>query len=389
MIHPLPFTEPDLRAFAARIGVTSTDQAAEELARAIACSPGWGRIPGCSLLVRRAPATIALVGNPDASQLAEIRTQALAASRRVHSFRFVSYSEAEAACEALASRLSPLLEAPEWADCRFHAIPRGGHIVLGMLATLLSLPHRRLEPCVDARTPLVLIDDCVLTGSRLRQQLRNCPAERVLAAHLYSHPALREAVMKAEPRVVDCIAAHDLASGPDEGPAAGPWPQLTADAYWRGNAEFVAFAWNEPDRTVAGGEIPAPVGGWKLLPPQRCLKNRLFPSIPVLLQRTGKPPIGPSPTTLFVEGGETVTLTATSGGEILQLEGAAAAAWKALLETGELSAVEKRLAHHYEVDAATLHRDLEKVWLDLRQRGFVSEANPARQRSDPGVTRAD
>jgi hypothetical protein len=182
-------------------------------------------------------------------------------------------------------------------------------------------------------------------------------------------------VLKAEPRVVVCIAAHDLATGPETGAAALFRPaQLTADAYWRGDSEFVAFAWSEPDRTVAGSEIPAPVGGWKLLPPQRCLKNRLLTSIPVLLQRSGTPPLGPSPTTLFVEGEETVTLASAAGGEVVRLEGAAAAAWTAVLDTGDMAQAEERLAQAYDIDAATLRHDLAAVWAELHGRGFLCES---------------
>ena len=105
----------------------------------------------------------------------------------------VSYHQAEAGAKSLAAELSAAFSRSELARFGYVAIPRSGHFVLGMLAYVLDLgPRQLLRQPADA--PVVLVDDCALTGLRFQQMLQSLPHERVIFAHLYSHPALRQAI---------------------------------------------------------------------------------------------------------------------------------------------------------------------------------------------------
>jgi len=146
--------------------------------------------------------------------------------------------------------------------CSFRSIPRGGYFVLGMLSYLLDLERKALwSPSPDGL--LVIVDDCALSGARFYYALHSVPNERVIFAHLYSPPELRAAILAQEPRVVACVAAHDLRDSareryPDEAEYKA-WQQrwrerLPEPRYWVGLPEPVVFPWSEPERSVWNAE---------------------------------------------------------------------------------------------------------------------------------------
>lgn len=373
MIHPLPLTPVDLAAYGAQVGAADLREAARLLASAIACSPGWERFPGCSLLVRSEPAALALVGELTASQQQELAAQADALRHRCHQFRYVSYRQAEAETERLAMTVAPWLQEVEWRESHFVAVPRGGHLVLGMLATLLNLPRERLQHPVDPSIPVVVVDDCALSGTRFRQFLGSLPAERVAFAHLYSAGELRQAIAVAEPRVRRCVAATDLAPVP-AAMAAGAswWDELPAEAYWRGRAEFVAFAWGEPDRVLGDPAGGPPLAGWKLLPPELCLKHRKLPQLPIRQQAPGVPPLQPAPHLFFVEDGAEVWVGGT-GGALTRLSGVAATVWQLLVETGSRSDTAAAILARFEADEAAVRGDVDQLVAQFKALGVLVE----------------
>jgi hypothetical protein len=376
LIYPLPFDPADIARYGEEVGVPGPDTAAMSLARAIACSPGWERFPPCSVLVRSEPPALAIISELTETQQRELARQADALRGRFRSFRYVSYERAEAAVATLAAEIAPWLADPEWRGCHFLAIPRGGHVVLGMLTTLLDIPRERLQPPADARTPVVLVDDCALSGTRLREQLATLPAERVAFVHLYSSPALRAAVLAAEPRVRQCVVAGNLASLPCDLPCGlldrpSQWTGLAERGYWLGRAEFVTFAWGEPDRMVGNPDGDGLLLGWKLLPPELCLKHRLLPSIPVVQQERGHPPFRPGPSAFFADVGDHVEIAGGHGGSLLRLTGVAADSWRLLVATGSLKATHDSLLDRYDVSAPDLERDLQRLTAELRALGLL------------------
>lgn len=361
-------------SYGEQLGTSYPDAAALFLAQAIACSPGWERFPGCSLLVRSEPATLALVGELTASQQQELAAQADALRERCHHFRYVSYRQAEEDAARLAAGMAPWLQEPEWRESHFVAIPRGGHLVLGLLATLLDLPRERLQYPADPAIPVIVVDDCALSGTRFRQFLGSLPAERVAFVHLYSPPELRAAVTAVEPRVRRCVAATDLARLPAAIAEGAPWwDDLPAEAYWRGRAEFVAFAWSEPDRMLGDPAGGLPLAGWKLLPPELCLKHRNLPRIPVLQQAPGVPPLQPAPHVFFVQDGADVVVAGGSGGAFARLSGSAAAMWQLLVETGSRSEATAAILARFEVDEAAVRRDVDELVTQLKALGLLDE----------------
>lgn len=243
-------------------------------------------------------------------------------------------------------------------------IPRGGLIVVGMLSYMLDLRAAQLtaEPLPDC--PLLLVDDCSLSGARLHAALARAESRRVVFAHLYSHPSLRSAIVEQEPRVERCVAAADLVDHAGEIYAddyerwrASGLRHLSAGRYWLGLPDLVCFAWSEPDRPIWNSRSEALEEGWRLLPPHRCLKARAElgpPSIPV---ETAAWRVADGVVRATQE--DRIWLYSLGTDRVYSLAGVGADMWRVLASWGSIEAGADYLAGRYEAPLETLRRDLE------------------------------
>lgn len=356
------------------------------LARAIAASDGWPRYWPKTLVVREGiEPVVAAVGRFDAaaeSWLAAASQQLAITLQRV---TLLDHAAAEGAAAGLADELVARYGRDELRRFRYAAVPRGGLIVLGMLAYLLDLPSERLtttsSALPDEDAPLVLVDDIAISGLRLSQTLTGLPERRTMIATLHAHPDLRTAFTAMHPRVEAFASAHDLH---DHAPAA------LADGYtdwlerWRGRAspgtawigqpDHVVYPWNEPDlgvwNEVAGREEP----GWSVVPPEHCLKRRTRAAVPVQVMPDAAGPLRPPPEVVTAEAEGGVVVGHLGSGASFLLEGSAADIWRALVATGDLSAAAGRVARVYQVGPADLRVDVEAFSADLLGAGLLVQA---------------
>jgi hypothetical protein len=307
-------------------------------------------------------------------------------TRSLGGLRYVSYAQAEQDCERLAEQLVERFGREELRRFRFTAIPRGGFIVLGMLAYALGLDQSQLEPPRTPGTPLVVVDDCALTGSRFGRFLERCESREVIFAHLYSHPDLRESIEISEPGVLACLAAGDLADHAPErlGAEYDAWRRRCLSRgyghrYWVGQLDHVAFPWNEPDAAFWNPVTETMERGINLVPPEMCLKNRTIPSTEsvqpqVRVQPECPGPLLPSERVIFGDfEGQTVVGDLETG-ESFSLSGVAADLWRAIVERGSLEDAIDSLASEYDVDTAILRDDLRGFVEDLLLRGLLENA---------------
>ena len=280
------------------------------------------------------------------------------------------------------------------ASAGFRPIPRGGWIVLGLLAYHLELPRERLHPAAleGSNGPLVLVDDCALSGLRLRQALAAVPQDRpVIVAHLFSCPELRRAVLAAEPRVVACIAAHDLA---DQSRALFPDPaehaawrrrwseRLDVDRrYWLGLPELVAFPWNEPDRPFWNPATGRVEDGWRFVPPHLCAKNRarLAAGLPEVARRRigeddGSARWWSSDAVAWGEFDDEVWLVNTRAETVFSLRGTASLAWRTVVAGGGEATAAAALAALYDVSQDAARRDVAGLCDELAAAGLLVPA---------------
>src|SRR5687768_10417176 len=116
----------------------------------------------------------------DGAHLAGVLARARARPRRL------TYEQAEAEAKSLAAALVAAFGRDEIKSFSYTAIPRGGLFVLGMLSYVLDLDRRVLQPRSSGE-PLVVVDDCSLSGARFRNFLQADEHPQVVFAHLYSH----------------------------------------------------------------------------------------------------------------------------------------------------------------------------------------------------------
>ena len=250
-------------------------------------------MPGTFLVARPAPQPVlAVMGRLDEARLAWLRAQAAELGRSCALLRYVGYPQAETDCKRLADLLVKRFGRKELARFHFAGIPRGGLVVLGMLACALGLEARQLSPPSAFSAPVVVVDDCALTGARFGRFLEKCrKGRRVIFAHLYSHPQLRRAIEAREQGVLACLSAHDLK---DHGARTLGRKQYLAarrrlvariggPRYWVGMPDHICFPWGEPDRSFWNPVTRRMEDCWRIVPPERCLKNRLCSGRPIPL----------------------------------------------------------------------------------------------------------
>jgi hypothetical protein len=170
-----------------RLETVVTETRLRTLADALSVSPLWAEMPRATLVVRPAPdPLLGVAGYFDGADRVRLGALRWQLERVLPRLRYVSYARAQEDCERLAARLVERFGRDELRDFRFVAIPRGGFVVLGMLAYILGLRGSQLEPPHPPDAPLVVVDDCALSGVRFGQFLERVDCSRVVFAHLYS-----------------------------------------------------------------------------------------------------------------------------------------------------------------------------------------------------------
>lgn len=248
-----------LDRYAATFGLPA-EAAIAALARAVATSVGWAEYPGSLLIARpgRAPALLA-AGRFGRSGLEWLRAQSVRLATDLDRLVWVGPERVPELVRRLARRLAERL-GERLATAELVAIPRGGLRVRDALARELGRPAAPTPHASAA--PVVLVDDCALTGQRLREALDRLDRPATFAT-LVSPPPLRAAVAATEPRLEGFVTAADLPSGDGA-------PVRTA-GYWRGDTAPLGFPWGEPRRWVRLGERVERT--WRLVPPELCTKN--------------------------------------------------------------------------------------------------------------------
>lgn len=357
---------------------SSHNLAVIDLALGIASSPIWSLMPTSALLVRQSPPLIAVLGNFDAVSEARLEALSFQAHFALRTLRYVNYYKAEEDCRILASNLKERFGEEELKKSHFIAIPRGGSIILGLLAYILNLHPSQLGSSIPQDATLIIVDDCAISGARFQEFLKKWKNERIIFAPLYSHPELRESIETREPRVVACISAHDLAdySGETRGGKDAyreRWRTRYPDnRYWIGLPEYICFAWNEPDRPFWNHVSGKTECGWTLIPHECCLKNGP-PRIPVHVQLEAKGVIRPSDHVIYLMDGDSVVIGDLDSNASYHLGDVGAGIWNEIIESGDREAAMKKIREKYEADDKSVRENVTAFLEDLIGRGILEE----------------
>ncbi len=370
------------------VGHSSTS--VDDLGRTLSISPIWRLVPKAILVSRARPTPLlAAIGHFDDAEAFRVEALQWQLDQVAPRISHVGYSQAEQDCVALASRLVDRFSQAALADMSFAAIPRGGLIVLGMLAYVLDLTPDQMNERPGTGS-LVVVDDCVLSGERFRQFLQTRSEESIVFAHLYSHPDLRAAIEETEERVVATLSAHDLHDHAPESLGEGyaewkaSWESRPESGYWAGQPGPVVFAWNEPDVSTWNPILERSEPGWRLVSPDLVLKNR--PTVGngydrFQLQADPVGSIRPHPDVVYGVLDDEVIVANVETGETIALDPTGSDMWMALVTAGDLDGAAVRLLDQYDVDEPTVQRDLGELAAQLEKGGFLQVGH------SPGLNR--
>ncbi len=278
----------------------------------------------------------------------------------------LGYNDVEEHVGRLASRLRSTL-GERLTDAAFVGIPRGGLIVLGMLAYELGLRHDQIVGIGSASDLEVIVDDCAYSGARVGEYLSVSRADKIVFACLLAPPPLLKAIEHSEQRVLSSIAAAEMKDLTPQGARGERWQAgwanlLAADRrYWVGLTEHVCLPWAEPDWSFWDDDAQQVQDGWTVLPPEICIEHRHEPtqrSVAVEIQNWGVGPIHPGDDVLYARTDDEVVLTNLVDGRQFVLEGTGADVWKGLVANGEIDATVRAMLETYEVDPSSLHTDV-------------------------------
>jgi hypothetical protein len=362
----------------------STEPALHTLARALASGPGWRGSRGATFVVRTRPTPVlAALGRFDAED--EGRLQALRhhLSTVLPRTIYLDHRAAEVACERLAERFQECFGDDEIATMRFVGIPRGGMIVLGMLAYALRLKRRQLEPVPRDETdgPVVLVDDSLVGGARIVPRLTQHGPGGVIVATLYSHPELRAALRRHDPRITEVLSAHDLhdhapqALGADYEAWRTRWEGLSsAEDLWIGQADHVCFPWSEPATSMWNPVTHSVEPGWRIIPPELCLASRHDPgsnTLTVQRQSQGRGVHRPAAHVVFGDVEGNIVIGHLESLQAFVLRGIAADMWRALIASTDEQGVVDDVTSRYDIDPATVRDDTRSFIGELLAAGIV------------------
>ncbi len=369
------------------------------LARALASSPVWQEMDEAVLVVcAHPPEAIAFLGNFSDAEAARLRWLPVQLQTELPYFHYVSWQQAEADVEELASRLVARFGREEIRQMRFVGIPRGGLIVLGMLSYALGLGSACLDSDGASDRPLVVVDDCALSGLRFRDFLRSraTGGGTVVFAHLYSHPDLRCEVERREAQVVAAVAARDLRDvapeiyGEELSTWRARWRERDGDSvYMIGRFEHLSFPWSEPDFTFWDETEQRARLGWRLVPPEACLKNRATApqgAARLQIQRPEHGAMQLAAGTLYAEIGDQVLVAELESGQVISLDGVAVDLWREFLRCPDPDAALDAVQARYDVSREELQRDASAFLQELLRHGIASRI-PMLNPSDTNGTR--
>lgn len=377
----------EVERYRRELALTDGATALSTLAEAVAASGDWAELPTASVAVSGpAEPGIGVFGRFDTAQARWIERQLRNLSPSLSRLRYVGWARAERDCERLAAALSRRLGPEALASARFAAVPRGGAVVLAILSYLLDLEPSVLTPSA-AGHPLVVVDDCALSGARLRRHLGEIEAVGAVCAHLYSHNDLRAALVAGDPRIADCVAAHDLRDFAPEifGDRYREWlrqrqRRLPGERLWLGFTEHVCFAWGEPERPLWDPDRRQLRLGWNLLPPSHCLRHRPASggSRPKLRRRSvGRRGLRLAESVVVGELDGRTVVGKLGSDAVLGLSDSAGPMLDALLAHGETAAAAAALDSRWQIGRDELRRDLERLLGDLLAAGMLVRSGAA------------
>ena len=316
---------------------------------------------------------LAVVGHLDPVQRGSIDALATQLDHVLPHRRVLGWDEVEQSVDRLAAVLRDMLDPDDLAAARWLPVPRGGVIVLGLLAYALDLDLSR----VPADRLTVVVDDTCISGSRFQRFARAeglspdaVARERTVFAHLHSTPGVRAAI--ATQLGMRAVAAEDLVDHAAERLGDGhetwsaAWSERDPDALWASQPDHVVYPWNEPDISVWNDAAGRVESGWRTV--HRGPETHAELRKPIVVP-SDSPEVADG--SVVVELDDHVLLARSDHPDVLLLTDTVVDFWRALAETDSLADAVDELSGRFDVDRSDLATDLTEFRSALVDAGFL------------------
>ena len=142
-----------------------------------------------------------------------------------------------------------------------------------------------------------------------------------------------------------------------------------------GRFEHLGFPWSEPDMAFWDADTHGTREGWRLVPPDGCLKNRgANGTTRLCVQMPEQGQMRVAPGTFFGNLNGKTLVAELESRQVIAFEGVAADLWKSFLTAEEPEAVLDRLQAKYYVPGEQLRADAMEFTQELLRRGFITQA---------------
>ena len=374
-----------LKNYSHQINQPNPQQALLKLAEAIALDRYWLQVPHATLAVRSSPyPAIAVFGEFNSPTGQQILSQLEVLNHGCQRLCLAGYDRVTQACEKLSEKLILQFGAQEIQDFKFLGIPRGGLIVLGLLSYCLDLKPEQLTPPLAQQGPLVIVDDCALSGRRFSQTLSEYQDQPIIFTPLYSHPELRAAIAQ-ENNVIQCLSGEDLGdyhrascSHPSHQWQVNAPNLIQADQYWTGQPDYICFPWNEPDQLIWNSSHQLMEKAWRIVPQEQCLKNRPLRetnNIPVHTQYVNQGEVQSHEDVIWITQNTSVMIAHINGGDCLNLKGETAEIWRSLMKNSNLKDVVIAISHKFQISSKKSQFLVLKVIERLESHQLIAVSN--------------
>ena len=352
------------------------------LARTLGTSAAWALTGAKGVIVRPDPVPLlGFIGDLTDADLARFDALKTQLDELPDRLQFLDWVDVEKAIERLADLLVDAIGRPNLDRARFVGIPRGGLVVVGLLAVRLGLEAGALDD--ETGSTVVVVDDCIVSGRRLRRWMEEHQHADVVVAVLASHPDARSAIRRTASQVRAVVSARDLVDHAPRVQGHGyqawqeRWREQQPDDWWTGQPDIVAFPWNEPDTAIWNPVTRRIEPGWRVLPGSRCIKNRPpagTPSVPIARQSSAVGPLVPPPDVVSGRIDDAVYVL-RAGANAIRLVRSAADMWEAILSSGRREDAARALATRYGASVSDVHEDVDRFATTLAERGYLIDTS--------------
>lgn len=302
------------------------------------------------------------------------------------SARYVDYPELRMLCDTLAEKLLSTYGRNELKGFSFVPIPRGGHLVFGLLSYALDM---KLESCGftegDQSRPLMLIDDCVFSAVNLIRYIGRWPGRDMSAAVLFAPPGM-VGIPRKLGGSVPLLSAEALT---DYGPRlyGSQYPRwkdhwtraLGSSAQWIGQGDYLCFPWSEPEHAFTNRISGHSEKGFKLASAERCYANTCLPSahneVVELIEKLGPYSLSPGVVWARIDENRVSIADFRQVNDGVQqcfvLEDIAAAMWSSLVEHETIDSAITALGLSYDAPVRQIETDLQNLLSELSKLGLL------------------